>query len=287
LHKGNVFSILLTWLIARANQGQILLRIDDLDRDRVRSEYIEDIFRTLDWLGIDFDEGPENLASFESEFSQKKRVDLYRQALDQLRNSGVKVFNCACSRSDISRLSGDGSYPGTCVDKKLDTTGNAIRIYTKEHQPIVFQDEVLGKVSLNLSQKMKHFVIWKKDDSSAYQLSSLVDDLYFNVNTVVRGSDLIESTAAQLFLATGLKEHRFTEVNFSHHPLIQQHSRKLSKSQGADAVEKTEPNRMTLLREFSDWLKIKPQVTTLPELREAFEMSHVKELGWTIHHRHN
>ena len=94
LHEGNGISFLLTYALARAYEGQILLRIDDLDAERMRLAYLDDIFRTLDWLGIEWDEGPSSVADFQQNWSQHHRLDLYQNALDTLKNTeGAKLIN--------------------------------------------------------------------------------------------------------------------------------------------------------------------------------------------------
>ena len=90
LHPGNGVSFLVTWALARAAGGWILLRVDDLDGDRYRPEYLEDIFRTIDWLGIDYDAGPKNIADFEQHWSQHLRIPQYNDYLHQLREKDRK-----------------------------------------------------------------------------------------------------------------------------------------------------------------------------------------------------
>ncbi|MEQ8535610.1 MAG: glutamate--tRNA ligase family protein, partial [Imperialibacter sp.] len=89
LHIGNIYSFLITWLLARKNNGQILLRIDDLDQERVRPEYVENIFRTLEWFGLDWDLGPSSVEQFEKEYSQLRRMEWYEAALQKLERAGA------------------------------------------------------------------------------------------------------------------------------------------------------------------------------------------------------
>src|SRR5687768_9291602 len=110
LHLGNALSMLVTAEFAKRYGCSILLRIDDIDQQRIRKEYIEDIFDTLKFLGIKWEEGPQTYEDYTNNFSQIKRLDIYNSALEQLKNSG-RVFACTCSRSDLR----DGIYPGTCL----------------------------------------------------------------------------------------------------------------------------------------------------------------------------
>jgi glutamyl/glutaminyl-tRNA synthetase len=226
LHLGNVLSFSLTAALARRAGAAILLRIDDLDRERVSREYVEDIFVTLSFLGIPWDEGPKDVLEFDRSWSQVHRLGMYREALDRLRFDG-RVFACDCSRSKILRERGDGVYPGTCRGRglALDMERCSWRVRT----------EVSGGARLPL--EMKDFVVRKKDGFPAYQLTSVVDDLYYGIDLVVRGDDLRASTAAQLWLAGVLGREEFGRIRFCHHALLMASAEeKLSKSAGATSV---------------------------------------------------
>src|SRR5690606_1095332 len=118
IHYGNILSFLITAALARQNGAGILLRIDDMDQERVKKKYVEDIFDSLNFMGIPWDEGPRNFKEFQSAFSQSHRLDFYNEAIGQLKNHN-HLFACDCSRRKISRESKDGSYPGTCKKKKI------------------------------------------------------------------------------------------------------------------------------------------------------------------------
>jgi glutamyl/glutaminyl-tRNA synthetase len=229
LHLGNVLSFALTAGLARRAGASILLRIDDLDRDRVNPDYVQDIFDTLNFLQIPWDEGPRNYGDYEREFSQLRRLELYRGALEQLRREG-KLFACDCSRAKILRESPDGVYPGTCREKKLslDAEGCSWRIGT--------EGAVLPE-GIALPAEMTDFVVRKKDGFPAYQLTSVLDDLYYGVDLVVRGEDLWPSTLAQRWLAGQLGRSAFGGIGFIHHPLLMAaKGEKMSKSAGGDSV---------------------------------------------------
>ena len=131
LHLGNAFNIITTVLIAHLEGAKILLRVDDLDQARYRREYADDIFQTLEFLGISWDEGPGGVGELEQKWSQKYRINLYRDYLAQLAEKDL-LFACECSRNEIAAISPDGIYPGTCIDKKipLQTTGTSWRLLT-------------------------------------------------------------------------------------------------------------------------------------------------------------
>ncbi len=237
LHLGNVLSFSVTAFLAERTGARTLLRIDDMDRDRVHPEYIQDIFDTLSFLSIPFDEGPGDLPVFESSFSQMHRQDLYKAALSELQKANA-VFACTCSRSQLAAESKDGIYPGTCRHKNipLDTPQVAWRLFTDDR--VVTIKDIGGKqMSRQLPADMQDFIVRKKDGYPAYQLSSLVDDLHWHIDLIVRGRDLLHSTIAQLFLADVLHKRSFADVHFYHHPLLtSSDGQKFSKSAGATSV---------------------------------------------------
>jgi|SRR5579863_7756840 len=223
LHLGNVLSFALTAGLARRSGASILLRIDDLDRERVNREFVEDIYDTLSFLGIPWDEGPRNFDEYERTWSQEHRMGIYREALERLRVSG-KVFACDCSRSKILRESPGGVYPGGCRGRglPLDEAGCNWRVNTS---------------GADLPVEMTDFVVRKKDKYPAYQLTSVIDDLHFGVDLVVRGDDLRASTAAQRWLAEELGFDAFKRIHFCHHRLLMaSKDEKLSKSAGAVSI---------------------------------------------------
>ena len=224
LHLGNVLSFAITAALAKKTGACILLRIDDLDRERIEPEFVQDIFDTLHYLEIPWDEGPRNYDEYEKEYSQLRRMDLYDRALETLRATG-QVFACECSRSEIARLRADGAYPGTCEHKNipLDKKDLSWRLRTG---------------AAPLPPSMKDFVIRKRDGFPSYQLISVVDDHYFGIDLVVRGKDLWPSTQAQRYLAQLLPGNRFGEAHFEHHVLLLDTTeQKLSKSAGAQSVQ--------------------------------------------------
>jgi glutamyl-tRNA synthetase len=227
LHVGNILSFAITAALARKTGARILLRIDDLDRERMEPEFVQDIFDTLRFLEIPWDEGPEHYEEFEKRYSQLHRLDLYIHALEILKGTG-NVFACSCSRADIARLSADGAYPGTCRHKGLPLDGKETswRLRTGT-------DAVAG----GLPPSMKDFMIRKKDGFPSYQLTSVVDDQHFGIDLVVRGEDLLPSTLAQTYLSRLLPGNPFAESHFVHHPLLTEPSgSKLSKSAGAQSI---------------------------------------------------
>lgn len=277
LHIGNALSFVLTWALARAQQGWILLRIDDLDAARRRPEYLEDIFRTIAWLGIDFDEGPQGPEEFLRSYSQQFRLPLYREALQQLRESG-HLYACTCSRKDIRMRSEDGTYPGTCSDLKKDFEApkTAWRVQVAKEEEIRFQEWNKGNEQFALGANMGDFVVRRKNQVPAYQVASLVDDQHWAINFLVRGADLRSSTAAQLYLARLLSYSDFETATFWHHELVTgSDGRKLSKSLGADAIKNWRAagkSPVFIFKIAAGWLGLpEEQITSIHELVNALK----------------
>lgn len=240
LHIGNAVNFILTWLLVRKQHGCLWLRIDDLDAPRIRGEYLEDVFRTLDWLGLEVDKGPSGPEDHLRNYSQQLRQETYHKLIGQLTENQESVFACACSRKDIRQHADDGQYPGTCrkVDIPLDQEDTALRVLTPEGTAISWEDQWLGNMEVDIFKSMRDFVIRRKDGIPAYQIASLSDDISMGVNAIVRGADLAESTAAQYFLSGLLGEISFREVDFYHHPLFMgRDGQKLSKSAGATSLK--------------------------------------------------
>lgn len=230
LHIGNAMNFVRTWLIVRKAGGKLRLRIDDIDAPRARPEYIDDIFRTLEWMGLDWDEGPRTADEHTAQYSQALRATRYNEIIAQLINT-ANVFACTCSRKDVATC--------TCKPKNLalDTTDSALRITTPE-APIMVDDMREGVRPVYLQNEMKDFVIRRKDGIAAYQVASLADDLDYDINLIVRGADLLTSTAAQLYLAQLLDAGRFAKTTFYHHELLHDLTgEKLSKSAGSFSLK--------------------------------------------------
>lgn len=273
LHIGNVYSFLATWLMARKNHGQILLRIDDLDRERVRPEYVENIFRTLEWLGLDWDLGPSGVEEFERHYSQRHRTGLYRQALDELQRSG-QVFACDCSRKKLKDLGTDDSYPGICLTRQLNLSGQDVawRLNTSGTGAVALTTWDGRKQEVPLPPSQAHFIVRRRDEVPAYHLASVVDDVHFGVNTIVRGSDLYDSTLAQLCLAGAMGIRAFSDARFLHHVLILDQGEKLSKSQQSPSViDGFYPDRARLFRKVGAWLGLEDgQCESLTDMLQFF-----------------
>ena len=224
LHLGNAVNFMLTWLLTRQAVGTLHLRIDDLDRARLRPAYLDNIFRVIDWLGIDYDHGPSGPDDFLRHHSQLLHLPDYNRVLRRLAQVPGLV-----RASQRTRTGGDeAAVP-------LETPGAAWRAQVPAGTEIQFADAWQGPTRVPLGALMPDFVVHKKDGVAAYQVASIVDDLRLGTNLIVRGLDLLPSTAAQLWLAGQLSEttgFNASRIQFYHHPLLTNAAgQKLSKSQ--------------------------------------------------------
>ena len=220
LHAGNACNFVLNWMAARLYPGkvQLLLRIDDLDAERKRPEYVQDVFDTLNWLGLDWDEGPRNVPDFEANWSQHQRIPLYEQALSQLREADL-LFACGKSRRDLAPF--DGGYPPEFRNQQLSLD----------------QKDVSWRIRTPEGLALPDFVVRRRDGLPAYQIASLADDHFFGVSHIIRGDDLRNSSEAQLFLAHCLAWPDMERLQVLHHPLLlNERQEKLSKSAGAASL---------------------------------------------------
>lgn len=239
LHLGNLYSFLVTKALSEKYGSKILLRIDDLDRERYRQEYVQDIFDTLDFMEITYDEGPKDIKDFESNWSQIHRMNSYIETLEKLRNNKV-LFACDCTRKKIQQLDSSGYYLGYCLDRRmpLDRAETSWRFNTFNTDFIKLKELPSATRTYTLPEDGAFFLVRKKDRSPAYQLTSVVDDIHFGVDFIVRGKDLLSSTLGQKILAEALGENSFNQITFHHHPLVKgPKNKKLSKTDGATSIQ--------------------------------------------------
>lgn len=275
LHLGNLLSFVLTAGLARKFGAKILLRIDDMDRERVRDVYVQDIFDTLDFMEISWDEGPRDAREHHQSYSQLVRMEQYTAALDALA-SERQVFSCNCSRSTLSAQHAGGTYPGTCLQKEWPLDGKDMqwRLKTDQTARVSLRELVQGESVYALPPSVRYAQVRRRDGKPAYQLCSLVDDLFFGVDLVVRGMDLHDSSLLQLFLSGYLPANRFGETVFFHHPLLQQDGLKMSKSGGASSIfqlRKQGLKRAGVYRQIALYAGLEPTVTDSDSLFELLQ----------------
>lgn len=269
IHEGNAYNFLLNWLMARYYGWTLRLRIDDLDRARFRPEYLEDIFRSLEWLRIDYDLGPEGPEAHLKHHSQALFLDRYQSFFNRLREKNL-LFPCSCSRSDLNEFS---SYPGTCLKAPAGSPPYAWRLLPVSDKPITLHG-LTDSTHMHLPPSMEHTVLWRKDAIPAYQLASLSDDLEYGITHIVRGKDLLDSSLFQIWLSQVADEKGFASVKFLHHKLLNESSgEKLSKSRGHHAlfqIREKEKDPHALYNRFLNWLESQPSLDPGGQLKHYF-----------------
>lgn len=227
MHLGNVFTAVMSWLSVRSRGGRWILRIEDLDPQRSKTEHARMIEDDLRWLGLDWDEGGLDDRGDRGPYSQSRRGHLYAEAFSRLVAQGL-VYSCRCRRADIMATQAphqsDGRivYAGTCrpcAEPPFSAgvaAGTAARLYVPDRS-IDFTDAIFGQRSVNLAHHCGDFVLRRADGAWAYQLAVVVDDALMGVTEVMRGCDLLLSSAQQIYLY-GLLGYDAPE--FAHLPLI-------------------------------------------------------------------
>ena len=239
LHVGHAMTFWRAQERTRAANGKLILRIEDLDAGRCRSEFRDAILVDVSWFGLQWDEGP---------FFQSERCAHYATALQKLRDAGL-VYPCRCSRKDVAEagLAPHGEndepiYPGTCrpgasallppgTAAATNAAGVNWRFRVPDAAEIAFADGRLGEQRAIAGKDFGDFIVWRRDGTPAYQLAVVVDDAAMKITEVVRGEDLLTSTFRQLLIyrALGLKPPRFY-----HAPLVKdKHGRRLAKRDAA------------------------------------------------------
>lgn len=213
LHIGHARTFWVAWMRARRAGGTVVLRNDDLDRDRVRGEFITGFIEDLKWFGLGWDEGPDIGGPYRP-YSQSERMPRYAAALGRLREGGF-VYPCTCSRRDILAAiaaphEGDEEpvYPGTCRGRRMEEIpwGRRFswRFRVPDGETVRFEDGGSGPREYVAGRDFGDFIVWRHDGVPSYQLACVVDDAEMGITEVVRGEDLLASTARQILLYRAL-----------------------------------------------------------------------------------
>ena len=241
MHAGNIFAALMSWLIVKSQGGEMVLRIEDLDVQRSRQSYADQVMCDLEMLGLTWDRGP---------FYQQGRDEAYRAAFETLSESG-RIYPCFCTRADLHAASAPHRgeklvYAGTCrhlssserAEKSL-VRDPAWRIETP-NRTYRLDDLIQGHFEQNLATECGDFIVRRSDGLFAYQLAVVVDDAEQEINCIVRGMDLLVSTPQQMFMQDMLG---YSHCTYAHVPLIVgERDRRLSKRDrdaGLDELLKT------------------------------------------------
>lgn len=252
LHAGNAFSFLCAWLWTRAIGGSVVLRIEDVDLARARPDHVEAIFRDLEWLGLDWDEGPAGPGDLESRFRQssRDRQERYRAICSDWIDRGL-LYPCRCTRADlrsdapqVDRIGDDlpagPAYRGRCRGRRREDAGehDAWRLRLPAHAS-EFVDEIRGFHRVERLDSLGDPVLRRGDGIFAYHLAVCADDADQGVDLVVRGRDLLSFSHLHRHL------HRLLGTRppaFAHHPLV-------GDARGARLAKRANSNSLSGMRE--------------------------------------
>jgi len=229
LHIGGVRTALFSWLYARHHGGEFVLRIEDTDRERSTQESIDAIIQGMEWIGLDWDEGP---------YYQSQRYDRYQALADQLLAEG-KAYHCYCSPAELEEMraqqiaAGENPrYDGRCLQKTEPVAGvePIVRFRTPQAGEVEINDAVRGRV-VYANDMLDDLVIMRSDGSPTYHFSVVVDDADMGITHVIRGDDHLNNTARQIHIIDALG---FDRPDYAHLPMILgEDGSRLSKRHGA------------------------------------------------------
>ena len=231
LHFGSLIAATASYLDAKAHQGKWLLRIEDVDTPRVRSGAIQSILNILEVYGFEWDEDV---------LYQSQRFEAYQSELNRLIDSQL-VYPCSCSRKSLNKIAKFGAsgliYPNLCR-KELYNSESSLRTYRllTDDRPISFIDRIEGLQTQCIESEVGDFALKRSDGIFTYQLAVVVDDEYQGITDVVRGKDLLDNTARQLYLQQLLG---YSTPRYLHFPtMLDQSGKKLSKQNHAPEIQK-------------------------------------------------
>ena len=227
MHFGSLVTAVASYLDAKHQNGLWKIRMEDLDQPRVVKQSDKAILNTLHQHGFQWDD---------EIIYQSHRIDIYEEYASHL-NQKENTYFCECSRKEIadSALAGiDGMiYPGTCRDKKLDSQYHALRIKA-EDICMAFKDKIQGVIQQNILKDFGDYILKRSDGIYAYQLAVVIDDALQNINNIVRGADLIDSTLRQIYLQ---KKLSLPSIHYAHIPIATLNQKKLSKENQSTPID--------------------------------------------------
>ena len=275
LHVGNARTAIFNWLYARHMKGKFILRIEDTDTVRSTQEAIDAIFEALEWLGIDWDEGP---------YYQTQRLDIYNDYLQRLIN-GDHAYYCTCSPEDLETMrrsamasGGKPKYDGTCRDKGLPKTeGAVVRFKAPAGGTTVVEDVIKGNIVFQ-NEELDDFILCRSDGIPTYNYAVVIDDITMQVNTVIRGDDHVMNTPKQILIYQALA---CPLPIFGHVPMVLGKDKsRFSKRHGAVSVsayrdEGYLPEAMLNYLVRLGWSHGDQEFFTRQELIEVFDLAHI------------
>jgi glutamyl-Q tRNA(Asp) synthetase len=231
LHLGSLATAVASFLHARQAHGEWLVRIEDIDPPREVPGAADDILRTLEAYELEWDR---------SVLYQSSRLAAYDKAAQRLLEAG-QAFRCRCSRSEIWAANDgeSGRYPGTCRDRHIEPGDAAVRVRV-DTGTVIFEDGLQGTIATDLDASLGDYVVVRRDGLPAYHLAVVLDDAEQGVTTIVRGVDLLDSTAAHVHLqgVLGLPNPRYYHLPV----VVNEQKQKLSKQTGAAPIKARDPS---------------------------------------------
>jgi len=276
LHIGGVRTALFNWLFARHNKGIFILRIEDTDQTRSTDESIEAIIQGMQWLGLDWDEGP---------YRQTERMHIYKEHVERLLRED-KAYHCYCTSEELEERRKHAlaekripKYDGRCREIKDPVPGrqSAIRFKAPLHGETVVDDHVKGRIVFDNAQ-LDDLIIMRSDGWPTYNFCVVVDDATMNITHVIRGDDHLNNTPRQILL---YKAFDYNIPEFAHLPMILGHDKtRLSKRHGATAVTAYRdmgylPEALVNYLARLGWSSKDQEVFSIEELIEKFSLEHV------------
>ncbi len=276
LHVGGVRTALFSWLYARHHHGQFILRIEDTDRERSTEESVAAILEGMDWLGLNYDEGP---------FYQTNRYQRYEQIVQQFLNEG-KAYRCYCSKERLDDLrqrqlaaKEKPRYDGHCRAGTFqdEHQPHVVRFKNPESGVVAFHDEVYGEIQVN-NQELDDLIILRSDGHPTYNFAVVVDDWDMEITHVIRGDDHINNTPRQINLFHALNA---PIPVFAHLPMILgDDGKRLSKRHGAVSVMQFKeqgflPHALLNYLVRLGWSHGDQEIFSLEEMITQFDLQHV------------
>jgi glutamyl-tRNA synthetase len=275
LHVGNARTAIFNWLYARHMKGKFILRIEDTDIERSTQEAIDAIFQALDWLGIDWDEGP---------YFQTRRLDIYNDFLERLINHD-RAYYCTCSPENLEAMrkkamarGGKPKYDGTCRNKGLPKTeGAVVRFKAPLTGTTVVEDVIKGNIVFQ-NAELDDFILCRSDGIPTYNFAVVIDDITMQVNTVIRGDDHVMNTTKQMLIYHALE---CPLPIFGHVPMVLGKDKsRFSKRHGAVSVSAYRdkgylPEAMLNYLVRLGWSHGDQEFFTRQELIEVFDLAHI------------